>query len=337
MSGRRRVSVVLPVFNEEDNVRELMRQLTELFAGLPYELEVVLVDDGSDDNTTTILDGLCATYPQAGLIRLSRNFGHQAALTAGLEAARGDAVICMDADLQHPVAAIPRRLEAWEQGCDVVHTIRVSEARGAGVVKRATSAGFYRLLNLVSETRVIPHAADFRLLDRRALDVLNQLPERARFIRGLTVWIGFRQGYVEFQVGARRRGRSKYGLRQMLKLALDGVASMSSLPLKLALVIGSSLSLASGAYLAWVVFAFFFTNRAMHGWSSLIVATLFLGGLQINLIGVLGIYVAKIYDEAKGRPIYIIERQRESHPLDEVAPRRLGLASGPCAESRSPR
>lgn len=306
--NNRLVSVVLPVYDEEDNVQTIVEQIESLFGSLPYRLEIVLVDDGSAAPTAERIDLLASRRTAVGAIHLSRNFGHQAALTAGIEAARGDAVISLDADLQHPVATIPALLEQWERGSEVVHTIREDDGSSAGAFKRLTSAAFYRMLNALSEVTVVPNTADFRLLDRAAVDALLALPERARFLRGLTVWVGFRQSYVRYTSAPRRSGRSKYDLRKMLNLALSGVVSMSTAPLRFALVLGSSLSVLAFGYLLWVLVAYFFTDRAIHGWSSLIVALLFLGGLQINLIGVLGIYVGKIYEEVKGRPAYIVSR-----------------------------
>jgi dolichol-phosphate mannosyltransferase len=310
MRGRS-VSIVLPVFNEEENIALLTDELTCLFRALPYDLEIIIVDDGSAAPTAEILEEICERTPEAGVLHLTRNFGHQAALTAGIDAARGDAVIVMDADRQHPVSVLPELLRRWENGADIVYTIRESGARES-VFKRASSRLFYKLLNLLSDTPIPANAADFRLMDRLAVDALCSMPERTRFLRGLSSWVGFRQEAVSFRPECRRAGTSKYSMVKMLRLALNGIASMSTMPLKLALLVGTAISLLSFLYLTYVVWAYFFTSRAIAGWSSLIVAMLFLGGLQINLIGVLGLYVGKVYEEVKQRPLYLV-RRRSGH------------------------
>lgn len=305
------VSVVLPVFNEEENIVLLTNELVCLFSTLPYELEIILVNDGSAEATTLILQEICERMPEAGVLHLARNFGHQAALTAGIDVARGDAVIVMDADRQHPVAVLPKLLQCWENGAEIVYTVR-ERASGEPLFKRVTSRLFYRTINLLSETPVPADAADFRLMDRAAADALRSLPERTRFLRGLSSWVGFRQECVAFRPECRHAGVSKYNTLKMVRLALNGITSMSTMPLKFALLVGTAISLLSFVYLAYVVWAYFFTSRAIAGWSSLIVGMLFLGGLQINLIGVLGLYVGKVYEEVKQRPLYLV-RQRSGH------------------------
>ncbi|HZI76262.1 MAG TPA: glycosyltransferase family 2 protein, partial [Gemmatimonadales bacterium] len=292
MASQGKVSVVLPVLNEEENIVVLVRDLSDLFAKLPYELEVIIVNDGSGAPTTAALQRLCQQYPQVGVLHLSRNFGHQAALSAGLDEAGGDAVIVMDSDLQHPVAVIPELIGRWENGADIVFTVR-SDAPTLPPLKRMTSRLFYRVINGLSEGVITPGAADFRLMNRPAVDALREMPERTRFLRGLSAWIGFRQDFVPFVPAARRSGQSKYDFAYMLRFALDGIISMSTAPLKLALLTGTLLSGISFVYLVYVVWAYYYTNRSIIGWSSLIVAMLFLGGLQINLIGVLGLYIGK--------------------------------------------
>lgn len=304
-----RISIVAPVYEEEENVVALVEGLLAVMSTQPYEVEVVLVNDGSGPRTTAILDGLAASHPAVGVVHLSRNFGHQAALTAGVDHCQGDAVIVMDADLQHPPQVIPELLARWEAGCDVVYTIRDDVDAQAGGFKRLTSRVFYALMNRMSDTSLPAGAADFRLMDRAAADAMRSMRERTRFLRGLSSWIGFEQAGVHYRAAARRAGKSKFVLPKMLRLAFDAMISMSTLPLRVALMVGFVLSTLSFVYLVYVVWAHYFTNRTLFGWSSLIVAVLFLGGLQINSIGVVGLYVAKIYEEVKQRPLYIVRRK----------------------------
>jgi dolichol-phosphate mannosyltransferase len=305
----RRITVVSPVYNERDNVVALVDALAGAFEPLPYELTVLLVNDGSDAETTDILDGLAASRPSVVVVHLSRNFGHQAALTAGLDAADGDAVVTMDSDLQHPVEIVPLLLERWEQGADVVHTVREGEQEG--LFKRLSSAWYYRVMRLASPTPIIPHAADFRLFDAKVVAVLRQMTERARFLRGMSVWVGFRSAEVGFRVAPRRSGRTKYTLGKMVRFGLDGIVSLSSLPLYIGFYVGFTVAMASLVYLLYVLGVYVFTDRAVAGWSSMMVALLFLSGVQIVLMGVLGLYIGRIYDEVRGRPTYIVARRSD--------------------------
>jgi dolichol-phosphate mannosyltransferase len=302
------ISVVTPVFNEETNIVALVDRVLDVLAPLPYEVEIIIADDGSGPTTARILDDLCRRRPEVGVVRLSRNFGHQAALTAGIDHARGDAVIVMDSDLQHPPILLPQMLQYWQEGFDVVYTVR-EEDETVGVLKRITSRVFYQMFNAMSDTEVPARAADFRLMSRAAADALRGMRERARFLRGLSVWIGFPQIAISYKAASRASGRSKFSVRKMLKLGTDGILSMSTLPLRIALWLGMALSSLSFAYLVYIIWAFFFTNRAIVGWSSLIVAILFLGGLQINILGIIGLYIAKTYEETKQRPIYIVREK----------------------------
>lgn len=308
-----RVSVVVPVLDELDNCVELTRQLLALFDALSHELEIVFVDDGSAPPTAMLLDELADRHGAVGVVHLSRNFGHQAAMSAGLAAATGDAVITMDGDLQHPVTVLPRLLSAWEEGGEVVHACRQAD-EVTSLTKRSTASAYYATIRALSATNIPTNCADFRLLDRVAVDALNALPERVRFLRGLAVWIGFEQRTITYEVHARRSGESKYHLRRMLSLAMDGIASFSAIPLQLALVVGALCTLAAVAYLAWVVFAFYAYGLAIPGWSSLMVVMLFLGGVQSTLLGVVGLYVGKVYEETKSRPLYIVRSQVGLHP-----------------------
>lgn len=303
----RNITVVTPVYNEQDNVIALVDELNEVFAPLPYDLTVLLVNDGSEADTTAILDELAHSRDNVGVLHLSRNFGHQAALTAGLEAATGDAVVSMDSDLQHPPRVVPELIAAWEAGADMVHTVR--EGVQEGLFKQVSSRWYYRLMRAISPTPVIPRAADFRLMDRKVVEVFRQMPERARFLRGMSVWVGFPSAKVPFVVQDRRAGTTKYTLRKMVKLALDGLVSLSSLPLHIAFYVGTAVSLAALVYLVYVLGVYFFTDAATPGWSSMMATMLLLSGVQINLMGVIGLYLGRIYDEVRGRPTYIIARR----------------------------
>jgi len=306
--GTQLISVVTPVYNEEENVAELVAQLLAMFETLPYDLEIVVVNDGSDPATVAVIDRLCAAHAPVACLHLSRNFGHQAALAAGLDVARGHAVIVMDADLQHPVREIPRLLDAWEQGHAMVFTLRQPD-RDVGLFKRSTSRLFYRFINRLSETPIPADAADFRLMDRQVVDALKSLPESTLFWRGLVQWVGYKSTSITFQPDARRAGDSKYNLARMMRLGADGVLSMSALPLRLALYLGALLSMVGFIYAAYVLLAFVISGHAIRGWSSLMIAVLALGGMQLWVLGIIGLYIGKVYQEIKRRPRYLVERR----------------------------
>jgi dolichol-phosphate mannosyltransferase len=283
---------------------------------LSYAFEIILVNDGSERRTTEILSKLCEQYDEVKVVHLSRNFGHQAALTAGMDHARGDATIVMDADLQHPPELLPEMIQHWEAGYDIVYTIRSAET-APGFFKKWSAHYFYRFLNFLSESPIPANASDFRLTSKAASNAITQLRERTRFIRGISQWVGFRQIAIHYQPHERMIGTSKYSLRKMLNLALDGLISMSAIPLRSSLLVGFFLSIVGFLYMTYVVMAYFLTSRAVTGWSSLIIITLLMGGLHLNMIGVLGLYIAKIFDEVKQRPIYIV-REKEGFLTHET-------------------
>ena len=300
-----RLSVVVPVFNESGNVEPLAGRVMAALRPLGHTFELLFVDDGSSDDTPRRVDELAAVHPQVRLLRLSRNFGHQAALFAGLEHARGDAVITMDGDLQHPPELLPRLVALWQDGCQVVQTIRREPADNS-VLKRGCSRGFYRLLSAVTRIRVTPGAADFRLMSREAVTAFLACRERCRFNRGLVQWIGFDYAEVPYQAEARFAGRSKYSWRAMVRLAGDAIFSFSSWPLRLAGFFGACVSLSAAVYLVFVRWARFFTNRTIEGWSSILAAVLVLGGAQLTVLCILGEYVGRLYEEAKQRPLNVL-------------------------------
>jgi dolichol-phosphate mannosyltransferase len=299
------LSVAIPLYNEEATVRELHRRLTEVLTPL-IDYELVIVDDRSTDDTWTVLRELAATDDRLRLIRLSRNFGHQVAISAGLDAARGDAVVLMDGDLQDPPEVIASLLERWRDGYDVVFAVRV-DREGETLFKRATAAAFYRLMRRMSQVDIPEQAGDFRLLSRRAADALIAMPERARFLRGMASWIGFRQVGVPYRRDPRYAGETKYPLRKMIRFANDAVTSFSTAPLRIVSGAGFLMVVFCVLYLVYTLVIRFATDRAVQGWTSLVVLLLLIGGFQLMGLGVVGQYVARIFEEAKGRPLYLVD------------------------------
>ena len=299
------ISVVAPVFNEHGTLEELHRRLTATLAKLgPYE--IVLVDDGSIDGSWERLLELAARDRHLRLLRLSRNFGHQAALSAGLDAARGEAIVLMDADLQDPPEVIPQLVAKWREGFDVVYAVR-SDREGEPRLRLASISLFYGLLHRITATSIPQNAGDFRLLSRRAADAIAAMPERARFLRGMTSWIGYRQTGVPYRREARYAGESKYPTRKLVRLAFDGITSFSTAPIKLVTAIGFALVVFCVGVLAWTLYVRFFTDNPPQGWTSVIAVVLLLGGVQLLSLGVIGQYVARIFDETKQRPLYFVE------------------------------
>lgn len=312
------LSVVIPVLNEAENIGALLTSALPILESLHLDFEVIPVNDGSRDATPQRLSEWARRCPAVRPLHLSRNFGHQAALVAGLEAARGQAVIMMDGDLQHPPELIPELVRLWRGGAEIVQTIRNQPADDS-VVKRAASGAFYRLLSAVSKIRVTPGAADFRLMSRDALNAFLACRERCRFNRGLVQWIGFDYVELPYDAAPRHAGRSKYSWRSQLRLAGDAIFSFSSLPLRLAGMCGALVSLAAGAYLLFVIWARLFTSLTVGGWSSTLATVLALGGMQLVVLWIIGEYLGRLYEEVKQRPIYIIRRT----PAQSAAPREI--------------
>ena len=267
---------------------------------------MIFVNDGSSDNSLAVLKRLRLRDERVKVVALSRNFGHQCCITAGIDHASGDAVIVMDADLQHPPELIPEMVARWLEGYQVVYTVR-EDAADTGLFKRWTSSAFYRCINAVSEVPIIPNAADFRLMDRTVVNCLTSMPERSRFLRGMISWVGFRQIGLRYVANPRHAGKSKYSIRKMISLAVQGITSFSSVPLRLSAYIGFATAISVIPYALWGVYAKFFTDQVVHGWASLEVSVLFLGGVQLMSLGVIGEYVGRIYTEVKGRPIYVAD------------------------------
>ena len=308
------VSVVAPVYNEIETLPEFHRRVTAAMAGRNYEL--VLVDDGSSDGTGELLERLAAQDPAVRPLHLSRNFGHQAAITAGLEAARGEATVTIDADLQDPPEVIPQLLEQWDAGADVVHGVR-HERRGESRRRLFVIRTFYRVFSRLSGLASFPgHSGDFRLISRPALDALNALPERNRFVRGLVSWVGFRQVNVVYTRDARFAGTSKYPFRKLLSLGANGIVSFSAVPLRVAALLGLIMSLTAFLAIPVVVILRLAGLYEVSGIASIHILVLLVGGIQLLFLGVLGEYLARDYDETKRRPVYVLG---EAPPAEEEA------------------
>jgi polyisoprenyl-phosphate glycosyltransferase len=301
-------SLVVPIFNEEAVIPVLLKRLDALLGTLDTPGEVIVVDDGSKDTSAIVIEAKARADKRYRLIKLSRNFGHQIAITVGLDHAAGRAVIVMDADLQDPPEVVLEMIAKWKEGYDVVSAQRGSR-QGESRFKRATADLFYRLMGRLGEISTPRNAGDFRLVDRRALDCFLAMPERDRFVRGMFAWIGFRQGTVTFDRPPRAAGKSKYSLRKMVALAANGIISFSDAPLRLALWAGAAVSALAFVYGLSVIARSAFGDPSLErGWSSTIVVIAALGGANMLMTGVIGLYVGRIYAEAKRRPLYIVER-----------------------------
>ena len=294
----------MPAYNEAASLPRTVPAVLAALAALSPRVELILVNDGSRDATEAVASGLLAAHPELVLINLSRNFGKEAALTAGLEAAQGDVVIMMDADGQHPLSMLGEMLQKWKQGSDVVYTVRRTRDDQTRLHGRLADL-FYRLLNWGNRVQVPPHAGDFRLMDRRVVQALATLPERNRFMKGLYAWVGFNSTALDYEPLPRTDGRSHFGLKGALSLALTGILSFSAMPLRALGLVGMLLALAAVGYGRWVVFEYHWWGIAVPGYATLVVGMMFLSGVQLMSIGLLSEYVARIYDEVKRRPLYI--------------------------------
>jgi dolichol-phosphate mannosyltransferase len=307
------LSVVAPVYNEVATIEQFYARICAALEGIRFE--IVLVDDGSTDGSDAELVRLAGNDPRVHVVQLSRNFGHQTALTAGLDHARGDAVVMLDADLQDPPELIPRMLDHWRAGCDVIYAVR-EQRQGESRFKLATARWFYSLFDRLAQVELQHNSGDFRMLDRRALDALLSMRERNRFLRGMTVWVGYRQAAVPYTRDPRYAGETKYTIPKMLRFSLDAISSFSHRPLQLATLLGFVIS--TVAFIAIpVVIVLRILGSYLPGFSSLTVAVLLLGGIQLIAIGIIGEYVGRIYDEVKGRPLYLV-RSRVNIPEGEA-------------------
>ncbi len=306
---RPRYSLVIPVYNEEQTLPELERRLNLLLDMLDGDAEVILVDDGSADRSPELIAEICARDPRFKSIRLSRNFGHQVAITAGLDLASGDAVAVMDADLQDPPEVLLEMASRWRAGYDVVYAVR-EHREGDPWLKRVLAAVFYRVLRRLARLDIPADVGDFRLVDRRAVIAFRQLRERNRYIRGLFSWVGFKQVGVPYKRAERHAGETKYPFRKSLRLGIDAIVSFSETPLRIALMSGFAISLLSFVVGIAAVSAKLAGAFVVPGWTSILVLVSFLGGVQLIVLGVTGLYIGRIYDEVKQRPLYLVDELR---------------------------
>jgi dolichol-phosphate mannosyltransferase len=300
-------SLVVPIYNEQAVLPILLRRLDAVMEALDAPVEAIFVDDGSEDTGPIVLEAKARADRRYRFIKLSRNFGHQIAITTGMEHASGQAVVVMDADLQDPPEVVLEMIAKWRQGYEIVYAERLSRAAESRF-KRLTADLFYRLLAKLSDVEIPRNVGDFRLVDRRALDAFLAMPERDRFVRGMFAWIGFRQTVVQFHRQARAAGETKYSLAKMIRLAANGVVSFSDAPLRVALWAGLATSGMAILYGLWVIARWAMNADLARGWSSIIVLTAFLGGANMLMTGVMGVYVGRIYGEVKRRPLYVIDR-----------------------------
>lgn len=302
-----KISLVIPSFNEEKNIPILRARIAEVFEKMPhYTYDIIFVNDGSKDNSQVILNRLSEAHPEVRFIEFSRNFGHQAALKAGLDHVDAEAAICMDGDLQHPPELIPQLIEKWEEGYELVYTLRSYEDK-VSYFKKTTSKFYYKFLENITDFKFEDgEGADFKLFDAKILAAIQRNSESDLFLRGFVKWIGFKQIGVAFSAGVRENGHSQYTLKKMLKLALSGVTSFSVKPLYFAAYLGLFFSLLSLLYIPYVIYAFL-SKTEISGWASLIMTVVFFGGLQLSILGIMGIYLGKIFTQVKERPLYVIK------------------------------
>jgi glycosyltransferase involved in cell wall biosynthesis len=318
------VSLLVPVFNEEESIDLFIEATSRVMerAGLPCEF--VFVNDGSSDGTLPRLIERSRGDPRVRVVSLSRNFGKEAALTAGLDHARGDVVVPMDVDLQDPPELIPRFLERWREGYDVVYGVRASRASDT-TSKRMTAGWFYRLFNRLSQTRIPENAGDFRLIDRRAADVLRGLPERNRFMKGLFAWVGFRSVGVPYERAPRAAGTTKWNYWRLWNFAIDGLVSFSTVPLRVWTYVGALVALCSFLYALIIVARVILFGIDVPGYASLMTVVLFIGGVQLLSLGVIGEYLGRLFVEVKGRPVYVVDgvyEQGKALPVSDTAGRK---------------
>jgi dolichol-phosphate mannosyltransferase len=302
---KKKVSIVICCYNEAENISTVIEAIYKNIDLSAYRYEIITVNDGSSDNTAAILKELTRVYPDLYYINLSRNFGHQNALKAGMDFATGDCIISMDGDMQHPPEMLPVFLEKWEEGYHVVYSRR-EEDKSLPWIKQKTSYWFYRLINFISDVEIEPGTADFRLLDRHAAKVIAGIKGGDLFVRGLSKWVGFKQYAIDYKPNKRFAGESKYTFNKMCGLAIHGVTSFSLKPLYIALYVGFIIAFFSLLCIPYAVVSFF-CGHYISGWSSLIIVLGFLGGLQLFIMGIIGLYIGKIFTQTKGNPAYIVQ------------------------------
>jgi dolichol-phosphate mannosyltransferase len=310
MSDKILYSVVIPIYNEEDNIPVLYEKLVDIFKNIDGNHEIIFVDDGSSDSSWSLLNEIHRRDNNVKIFKFSRNFGHQIAISAGIDFAHGDAIITMDGDLQDPPELIPKLIEKWKEGYKVVYAVRKTR-KGEKFLKKGVAWIFYRFLRTISEVEIPIDTGDYRLIDKNIAAKIKDLKERYRFVRGLTSWMGFKQIGVEFVREPRYKGEIKYSFWKLMKLALNGIVSFSIKPLQVASFMGFLTSIFAFLVTVWAVISRFALNKIVPGWTSTIVIVLFLGGVQLITLGIIGEYIGRIYGEVKERPLYIIEEKHE--------------------------
>ncbi len=318
------ISIVLPAYNEEENVAIVAGEIQNILRELPYMYEIIIVDDGSSDGTSKELQRLSQNNSHLFYISLSRNFGHQHALKAGIDYAKGDCIITMDCDMQHPPALIPEMIQKWLEGYDVVYTRRKETAR-ISFFKKITSALFYSVLNKLSSIHIEKGTADFRLIDQKVADVLLRLQETDLFLRGLISWMGFKQFAIDYSAAERLYGKSKYSLSKMISLSVKGITSFSVRPLYMAIYLGFFCMSLAMLYVPFALYDYF-THHVVSGWTSIIMTIVFFGGINLVVLGVIGIYIGKLFVQSKQRPLYIVSATNIPSP---VAVRRVETFNEP--------
>ncbi|MES2849073.1 MAG: glycosyltransferase family 2 protein [Bacteroidota bacterium] len=302
----KRACVIIPAYNEEGNIKAITAAVDAAFKDLSCDYYILFADDGSTDNTLSVIEGLSRENDKVKFISFSKNNGHQVALKAGIDHSDADCTITMDADMQHPPALIAALIKKWEEGYDIVYTIR-KDQKNLSFFKRITSSLFYKILGKLSDIEIENGSADFRLLDKKVTDEVRKIKENDVFLRGLVKWMGFKQASIAYQPAERLSGETKYSYRKMMLLALQGITSFSTKPLYAAIYIGFAFSFLSLLYIPFAVYSYF-KDHVVSGWSSLIVTVTFLGGLQLIILGIIGLYLGKLFMQSKGRPMYIINK-----------------------------
>lgn len=308
------IAIVVPVYNEQDVIERFHQELIAVISALPYHFTIFYINDGSTDDTQEILEKICTQDQRTTAVELSRNFGHQAALTAGLDLAEGDAVITMDGDGQHPPGLIPELLELFQSGNDIVLTQRSSDER-IGLLKRFSSRLFYTLINRLGDTMIFPNSADFRLLSKEVVSELRKMREYHRFLRGIVAWMGYRVAVVPFKAPRRIAGRTKFSFKKMFKFAIDAIFSFSLVPIGVSIIMGLMFIFLAACEMLYVLYLMITGNaeQLIPGWSSLMFVLLILGGTLLILLGTIGYYVGMIFQESKGRPIYLLKKEAKTN------------------------
>ena len=305
------ISIVTPVYNEEDNVVFFHEEITKVMKTTGMDYELIYVNDGSRDRTDKLIHELAEKDPHVRAITFARNFGHQTAITCGMDFARGDAVITMDGDMQHPPELIPLLLEKWKDGYDIVQTIRTS-TEDSGLIKKITSAGYYKVINSISKTPVTRGGSDFRLMNRKSLDVFLRFREHARFIRGIVGGLGFKQTTIKFEAPARHAGVSKFSMNKMLHFAMDGILTNSTTPLRAAFYAGAVSGFIGILLILHVLYSYLVGNT-VPGWATMTILIAFFGSANLVGLGIIGEYIGRIYEETKDRPLYWISGDTNDH------------------------